>query len=85
MRPNPGSPPYGRTVTFEDHTQMGIPLPDSRYLALHRACCRVAFLSGAGVYLDKLHRNLEDCRALQNDGSSYEVLLAALSRQTIGL
>lgn len=46
------------------------PLPDSRYLALHAACARVAHLSGAGEYIEKVLRDIESIGVLANNGGS---------------
>ncbi|KAJ8518112.1 hypothetical protein ONZ45_g4795 [Pleurotus djamor] len=37
---------------LEGHPQMSIPAPNSRYLGLHAACCRVAWMSGAAHLLN---------------------------------
>jgi len=53
-------------------------LPNPTYLQIHAACCRVAHLSGAGKYMDKILEDLEDMPVLSNDGSSADVLSYAL-------
>ena len=45
-------------------------LPNSKYLRLHAACCRVADLSGAAEYLAETHRDMEMLAVLETDGSS---------------
>ncbi|KAI0760556.1 hypothetical protein C8Q74DRAFT_1451463 [Fomes fomentarius] len=57
-------------------------LPDPRYLRLRAACCRVAHLSGAAEYLDEIYRDMDTIQVLAVDGSSAEVLDAALWRVT---
>jgi len=55
-----------------------LPLPNPTYLRIHAACCRVAHLSGAGEYMDKILEDLEDIRVLSKDGSSAHILSFAL-------
>lgn len=55
-----------------------LPLPNPAYLRIHAACCRVAHLSGAGEYMDKVLEDLEDVRVLSKDGSSAHLLSFAL-------
>ena len=64
------------TITFQ--TETDIPLPDPDYLRIHAACCRVAHLSGATGYMDKILEDLEAMRVLSKDGSSAHVLSFAL-------
>jgi len=59
-------------------THPDLPLPDPVYLRIHAAICRVAHLSGAGEYMDKILEDLEDIRVLSNDGSSAHILSFAL-------
>lgn len=59
---------------------MNLPVPDPQYLALHAACARVAHLSGAGEYIDKVLREIEETTVLANDGGS-KVLYHALVRR----
>ena len=56
----------------------GLPLPNPTYLRIHAACCRVAHLSGAGEYMDKILEDIEDIRVLSKDGSSAHILSFAL-------
>jgi hypothetical protein len=37
-----------------------IDLPMPRLLAIHRACCLIVHLSGAGEYIDKVPRDMEE-------------------------
>ena len=55
-----------------------LPLPNPAYLRIHAACCRVAHLSGAGEYMDKIREELEDTRVLSNDDPSAHILSFAL-------
>jgi hypothetical protein len=55
-----------------------LPLPNPIYLKIYAAYCRVAHLSGAGEYIDKILENLEDIRVLSKDGSSAHLLSFAL-------
>lgn len=45
---------------------------------MHATCCKVAHLSGAAEYLDKLAQDKEELGVLENDGSSSEVLAHAV-------
>ena len=55
-------------------------LPDRRYLEIHAACCKVAHMSGAADYLDKVVRDMEMIGVLAEDGGSADVLAQAISR-----
>ena len=55
-----------------------LPPPDARYLALHAACAKVAFMSGAAEHIDMVMRDMEDIKVLAADGSSANVLALAL-------
>ena len=57
---------------------MKLPVPSLVYLELHAACCRVDNLSGAGEYIDKILREMEDTQVLSQDGTSTEALQYAL-------
>ncbi len=61
----------------------GLPLPNPVYLEIHAACCRVAHLSGAGEYMDKLLEDLEGTSVLSEDGSSAHVLSFVLQQEEI--
>ena len=56
-----------------------LPLPNPRYLEIHAACCRVAHMSGAAEYFDRMIRDVEETRVLAEDGGSAEVLFHVLS------
>ena len=55
-----------------------LPLTDPVYLKIHAASCRVAHLSGAGEYINKILEDLEDIQVLSEDGSSAHLLSFAL-------
>ena len=66
------------TVTFTTPDPEKLPVPSETYLELHAACCRVANLSGASEYIEKILRDMEDIQVLSQDGDSAEVLQYAL-------
>ncbi|KZT08966.1 uncharacterized protein LAESUDRAFT_757151 [Laetiporus sulphureus 93-53] len=68
------------TVTLMSSNPTTLPLPSPKLLALHAACAKVAHLSGAGVYIDKLDQDLDDLDVLADDGGSADVLNHALLR-----
>ncbi|KAH7908572.1 hypothetical protein BJ138DRAFT_1157359 [Hygrophoropsis aurantiaca] len=55
-----------------------LPLPSRNYLALHATCAKVTHLSGAGAYIDKALRDLEEIRELAEDGGSARLFEDAL-------
>lgn len=57
-----------------------IPLPDPKLLALHATCAKVAHLSGAGRYVDRVQKDSQRLQVLAEDGGSSDVLLHALYR-----
>jgi len=69
--------PHPRQVNFTTTTDME--LPDSRYLKLHAAICRVAHLSGAAGYLEECDREYEERpHVMAYDGSSARMLESRL-------
>ncbi|KAH9175893.1 hypothetical protein EDB89DRAFT_2066097 [Lactarius sanguifluus] len=70
------------TLTSEDPR---LPLPNPDYLEIHAACCRVAHLSGAGEYMDKVLEDLEDTHVLSEDGSTAHMLSFALQKEAIAV
>ncbi|KAF8268184.1 hypothetical protein EI94DRAFT_1700463 [Lactarius quietus] len=58
----------------------GLDLPDPRYLRLHAAICRVAYMSGAAEYLDSYDREQEERHVMACDGTSGDFLNARLHR-----
>ena len=69
---------FPREVTFT--SQCNLPLPSPKYLRIHAACCRIAHLSGAAEYLDKIYRDEEELSVLSSDGASAPVLSHLLQR-----
>ena len=72
------------TVTFTSAFPE-LPLPDPRYLALHAACAKVAHLSGAGEYIERTFRELDNMKVLASNGSSAEALSFALGKSCIAV
>jgi hypothetical protein len=72
--------PEKTTLTSSNPTALPVPSPE--LLALHAACAKVAHLSGAGEYIDKLDRDAEELDVLACDGGSSDVLIHALLRST---
>ncbi|KAF8576968.1 hypothetical protein K439DRAFT_1365874, partial [Ramaria rubella] len=68
-------------VTFTS-MHSSLPLPDPRYLALHAACAKVAHHSGAGEYIETVYRDMDSAEVLASNGSSADVLEAALTQKT---
>ncbi|RDB27559.1 hypothetical protein Hypma_003853 [Hypsizygus marmoreus] len=68
---------YPGEVTFTT-PDSNLPLPSPTYLHIHATCCKVAHLSGAGEYLDEIHRKFDDSKVLSQDGSSAEMFSHAL-------
>ncbi|KDQ16182.1 hypothetical protein BOTBODRAFT_31254 [Botryobasidium botryosum FD-172 SS1] len=66
-----------KVVFSTDHPD--IPLPNPRYLAVHAACAKVVHASGVAEVIDKVLRDLEDLPVLSKDGSSSDLLRAALA------
>ena len=55
------------------------PLPDPQLLALHATCARVAHMSGAAEFLDRLQWDAEETKVLAFDGSSAALLSNLIS------
>ena len=55
------------------------PPPNSQLLALHATCARVARMSGAAEFFDKLGWDAEETRVLAFDGSSAHLLTNLIS------
>ncbi|KAK0199866.1 hypothetical protein DFS33DRAFT_1365519 [Desarmillaria ectypa] len=69
-----------RIVTFATPNPQALPLPSPAYLAIHAACCRVAHLSGAAEYVEKVFQEEEEIRErvgsmciLAEDGTSMDL------------
>ncbi len=77
-----------RTVTFTTRADPeALPLPSLTYLAIHAACCRVARLSGAVVYVEEeeVRERSERMGILAKDGTSMDLFdryMAAISLLT---
>ncbi|KAF4586503.1 hypothetical protein EYR38_010782 [Pleurotus pulmonarius] len=67
-------------VTFTTSDPRRFPLPSPELLALHAACAKVANLSGAAEYLDKVDSDLEELDVLKENGDSSELLDVAIWR-----
>ena len=57
--------------------------PNNQLLALHAACARVAHMSGAAEFLDKLEHDAEETAVLAFDGSSASLLGDLLSAHAV--
>jgi len=55
------------------------PPPDPQLLALHATCARVAHMSGAAEFFNKLEWDAEETRVLAFDGSSAHLLTNLIS------
>ncbi|KAH8914869.1 hypothetical protein BT69DRAFT_1231265, partial [Atractiella rhizophila] len=53
-------------------------LPDPKYLGLHSACCRIAHLSGAADYLDKMDRDNHPSSLISLNQEFTDILTARL-------
>ena len=56
-----------------------VPPPDPYLLALHAVCARVAHMSGATGFFDKLGWDAEETKVLAFDGSSARLLRNLIS------
>ena len=55
-------------------------------IALHATCCKVAHLSGAAEYIDRVYRDAERMDVLANDGTAGDMLsymLLSASNHTV--
>ncbi|KAI0353930.1 hypothetical protein OH77DRAFT_1426783 [Trametes cingulata] len=66
-----------RRVQLVSH-RADLPLPNPRYLHIHATCCRVAHMSGAAEYLDRVLRDMAEARVLAEDGGDAEKLSVLL-------
>jgi hypothetical protein len=71
---------YPEYVTFSTPDPVKFPVPSPTYLAIHAACAKVAHLSGAAEFIDKLDRDIEDGKTLDPNGSSANMLEHAMSK-----
>ena len=67
-------------ITFKNHAHpdMDFPLPSKKYLSIHATCCKVAWMSGAAGYLNKVIWEQESMEVLSADGSSADVIANAI-------
>ncbi|KAI0315129.1 hypothetical protein OF83DRAFT_1174110 [Amylostereum chailletii] len=73
---------YPDKVTFRttEHAGVILPKPDRKLLALHAACARVSYMSGAAEYIENVLRDMEETSVLANNGGSADLLQNALTR-----
>ncbi|KAA8912884.1 hypothetical protein FN846DRAFT_772846, partial [Sphaerosporella brunnea] len=58
-------------ITFKNHDpNKPHSLPSAALLEVHAACCKILNASGAGEYLEKLLRDLDEIDVLAEDGST---------------
>ncbi|KAI0363225.1 hypothetical protein BV20DRAFT_907939, partial [Pilatotrama ljubarskyi] len=60
-----------RRVQFVSH-RADLPVPNPRYLNVHATCCRIAHMSGAADYIDRILRDMEEAKVLAEDGGDTE-------------
>ena len=61
-----------------------LPVPSPKLIALHAVCAKVAHLSGAGEYIDKLDQDADDLDVLAGDGGSSDILTYAILKSELG-
>ena len=61
-------------MKFTTEDPENLPLPSPEYLKIHATCAKIATMSGAGEYIDKILKGLEDTKVLSEDGASAELL-----------
>ena len=69
---------YPEYVTFKTSDVVKFPVPSAVYLSIHAACAKVAHLSGAGAYIDKFYRDMDDSTTLDPNSVSAEMLEHAI-------
>ncbi|KAF8803108.1 hypothetical protein BYT27DRAFT_6743825 [Phlegmacium glaucopus] len=65
---------YPEYVAFKTPDPVKFPVPSAIYLGIHAACAKVAHLSGAGAWIDKFYRDMDDSTTLDPNGASAEML-----------
>ncbi|KAJ3567816.1 hypothetical protein NP233_g6108 [Leucocoprinus birnbaumii] len=73
-------------VTFSSSDPDHLPLPSPELLALHATCCKVAQMSGAIKYIDKVYDDVDATGVLAYDGTSGDILsykLLSLSSSSV--
>ena len=78
---------FGRPefVTFSSPDPEKLPLPKPAYLHIHAMCAKVAHLSGASEYIERVLRDLEEICVLAEDGASSHLLNEAILSSAIHL
>jgi hypothetical protein len=78
---------FGRPefVTFSTPDPKTLPLPKPAYLHIHAKCAKIAHLSGASEYIEKVLRDLEEICVLAEDGGSSQLLHEAILSSAIRL
>ncbi|KAJ3574985.1 hypothetical protein NP233_g1398 [Leucocoprinus birnbaumii] len=66
-KPFPNMPDF---VTFSSSDPDNLPAPSPELLALHATCCKVAQMSGAIKYIDKVYDDVDESGALAYDRTS---------------
>ena len=61
-----------------------LPIPSPELIASHAACAKVAHLSGASAYIDRLDQDADDLDVLACDGGSSDVLTHMIFRTCVG-
>ena len=72
-------------VTFSSSDPEKLPLPKPAYLHIHAMCAKVAHLSGASEYIERVLRDLEEICVLAEDGASSHLLNEAILSSAIHL
>lgn len=57
----------GHDIKFSTDDPEFHPVPNRELIALHAMCAKVAYMSGAGAYVEDLDQNAEDLGVLEND------------------
>ncbi|KAI9509931.1 hypothetical protein F5148DRAFT_1011536 [Russula earlei] len=81
-------PLFQQFVAFSTTDPEHLPVPSPELLAFHATCCKVANLSGAAEYIDRVYRDADEMGVLASDGASGDVLgylLSSLSNYTVGV
>ncbi|KAF5376419.1 hypothetical protein D9615_008580 [Tricholomella constricta] len=69
-----------RIITFSTRWESKLPPPSPRYIALHAACAKTAFMSGVGQWNERIMEDLQWSSSLDSEGHSADLLAAALTR-----
>jgi hypothetical protein len=65
-------------VQFNTSDPKEMPVPNPRYLRLHAACAKIAYISGVGDLMDQWDYEIDNMDVLASDGSSMPLLLSRL-------